>query len=643
MLEVNIDNKAVEIKPESSIDSVVTGIDLLREIKPSQKIVAMKHSGSTFDLTEPLPKTGSVELVSTSSSEGLEIIRHSTAHVLAQAVKQLFPTAQVTIGPVIENGFYYDFDFERAFTEDDLKVIEKQMKKIIRERIPLVREEWTSDQAIKYFGDLGEKYKCEIIKDLGESKVSIYKQGDFTDLCRGTHVPHTGVLSAFKLMKVAGAYWRGDEKNTMLTRIYGTAFANKDELKEYLNRLEEAKKRDHRKIGVQMDLFSFHPEAPASPFFHPRGSRLYRNLSEFIHKVNDVNNYDTVRTPLLMSEEMWKTSGHYENYRENMYFSKVDDRDFALKPMNCPGHVLIYKSKKISYRNLPLKYAEFGRVHRHERSGVTAGLFRVRSFVQDDAHIFCTENQIEDEINKILKIIDFVYKAFDFSFKVELSTRPEKRIGSDEVWDMAENALKNSLEKSGLEYQLNPGDGAFYGPKIDFHLQDSIGRTHQCGTVQLDFSMPERFGLTYTSSEDTEKTPVMIHRAIIGSFERFLGILIEHFEGKFPFWLAPEQVAIMTISNDQRAYALEIAEKLQAKGYKVIVDDSSEKISYKIRKYQLLKVPYMLPIGSKEMESKVLSIRDLSGKQRHGVSFEELINELQNLQMPIYKSFPNNN
>lgn len=635
MPEVLYKDKSYPVEKSES-GQAITGLDFIKKLQPSTSVVAMKHGDVIYDLSTEIPEEGPVEFIDVHTKQGLEIVRHSAAHIMAQAVKELYPEAQVTIGPVIENGFFYDFSYEPGFKEEDLKGIEKKMKEIIKKRYPITRAVWTAEKAIEYFSSIGEDYKCEIIRDLGETEVSLYTQGEFTDLCRGTHIPHTGAIPAFKLSHVAGAYWRGDEKNEMLTRIYGTAWDSKEALKEHLHNLEEAKKRDHRKIGTALNLFSFHEEAPASPFFHPAGAFVYGQLQEFIAEVNAASDYENVITPLVLSDDLWKTSGHYENYKENMYFTQVDEKDYALKPMNCPGHSLIYKNTKHSYKELPIRYAEFGRVHRHERSGAVAGLFRVRSFVQDDAHIFCTNEQIESEIGNVLKIIDFVYRSLGFEYNVELSTRPEKRIGGEEVWDLAEQALKNSLESSKLEYVLNEGDGAFYGPKIDFHLKDSIGRTHQCGTVQLDFSMPERFGLSYAGSDNTDHTPVMIHRAVIGSFERFLGVYIEHVAGIFPLWMAPKQAAILTISDGARAYATEMAADMKSKGYRVILDDSNEKLGYKVRKYQALKLPYMIVIGEKEAENKVLSIRNLSGEQRHDVSLVDLYEEWNKQNRPHF-------
>lgn len=595
-------------------------------------VLGFRSGDALYDLQMKIPATGNFSAVFAESEESLALVRHSCAHLMAQAVKRLYPETQVTIGPVIENGFYYDFSRPGGFKDEDFAPIEAEMKKIVKERYPLLREEWPKAKALEHFSAQGEAYKMELIEDICREQntdvVTIYKQGDWLDLCRGPHVPHMGWIKAFKLMKVAGAYWRGDEKNEMLTRIYGTAFASKEKLQEYLHQLEEAKKRDHRRIGTDQGLFSFHPEAPASPFFHPNGAFLYAKIQEYLAELNRVNGFEVVITPLVMNNEMWKKSGHYANYSENMYFTEIDEQEFAIKPMNCPGHCLVFGTDKHSYRDLPIRYAEFGRVHRHERSGVVNGLFRVRSFVQDDAHIFCTTGQIESEITRILKMIRQFYSTFGFSYHVELSTRPEKRIGAEEVWDRAEAALAEALKGAGQEYKINPGDGAFYGPKIDFHLKDSIGRTHQCGTVQLDFSMPERFGLRYTGADNVEHTPVMIHRAIAGSLERFLGILIEHFAGKFPLWMMPKQVAVMCIQSESAAYAREVHELVLKKGYRSVLDDSDDNINAKIKAFQKNQVPFMIVVGAKEMETQTVSLRTRDGSKSFGVSLDSFFDML---------------
>jgi threonyl-tRNA synthetase len=611
----------------------VTGVELAKSHMKGTRVYAVKVDGVLRDLSREIPPTAqSIELICESDPEALEVVRHGTAHVLAQAVKLMEPETQVTIGPVIENGFFYDFSRKEPFKEEDLAAIEKKMAHLIKSGHAVTRDEWPVEKAIEYFRGLGEHYKVEIIKDLikneGAQVVSLYTQGDFTDLCRGPHIPNTSLIPAFKLTHVAGAYWRGSEENEMLTRIYGTAFLSKEALAEHLHRIEEAKKRDHRRIGIEQKLFSFHSEAPASPFFHPSGGFIYAQLSDFLRTLNRKYGFQDVITPLVMSQDLWKKSGHYDHYKENMYFTKVDERDFAVKPMNCPGHCLIFSTTRHSYRDLPWRVAEFGRVHRHERSGVTAGLFRVRSFVQDDAHVFCTDAQVEGEILRILEMIQKVYTTFGFEYFVELSTRPVGRIGDDALWDRAESALENALNKAGLKYKLNPGDGAFYGPKIDCHLKDSIGRTHQCGTVQLDYSMPGRFGLEYTGSDNASHTPVMIHRAIIGSLERFLGIYIEHVAGRFPLWLAPTQIQILSIAEEAKPFSEKLFEDLKTRGYRVSLDDSPDKLSAKIKKHQPDKAPYMLIVGAREAEQGVVSVRDRDGKQRQGVSVAQLLEEL---------------
>ena len=626
MIEILAAGKPIQLDLASGIK---TGLDAVKQIRDSKLYVGMKVNGEIRDLMMDLPVSGKVEFIESESTDGLDIIRHSCAHLMAQAVQALYPGTQVTIGPVVENGFYYDFVRKDGFKEEELALIEAKMKELSKARHHVRREEWPIAKAIEFFTKLGESYKVEIIKDIVEKTktdtVSVYWQGEWVDLCRGPHVPTTGHIPAFKLMSVAGAYWRGDEKNEMLARVYGTAWGSKDQLKAYLTQLEEAKKRDHRKIGVELDLFSFHPEAPASPFFHPNGAFVYGQIVEFIRQLNRKNGFQEVISPLLMNQDLWKTSGHYDNYRENMYFSKVDERDFSLKPMNCPGHCLIYKTGHHSYRDLPYRLAEFGRVHRHERSGVTAGLFRVRTFVQDDAHIYCTVEQIESEILRVLSMINTLYTTFGFTYHVELSTRPVKRQGSEEVWDLAEASLERALKAAGIDYKLNPGDGAFYGPKIDTHLRDSIGRTHQCGTIQLDFSMPERFGLEYAGSDNLKHTPVMIHRAIAGSLERFLGIFIEHVAGHFPFWMTPTQVGIITIVDEAKPFADEVMQTLKEAGFRVAIDDGADKLGAKIRRYQHMKLPYMLIIGAREAQEKVLSLRLSSGEQKQGQKLEDIL------------------
>lgn len=620
---------------ERSYSKGVSFADVAGSIGPglAKAALAVRVGDQILDVTRTLDTDAEVNFVTGKTDEGLEVIRHSCAHVLAMAVQKLWPGTQVTIGPVVEDGFYYDFAFPEKvkISEKDFEKIEAEMSKIVKAGFEVEREVWDRDEAIKKFRDMGEIYKAEIIEDLpADETITVYKMSDWFDLCRGPHVPTTAKIPAFKLLKIAGAYWRGDEKNQMLTRIYGTAWANKQDLKDYLHRLEEAKKRDHRILGKQLDLFSFHNEAPANPFFHAKGTALYNNLVSYMRASNKTFGFNEVGTPLIMNVDMWHKSGHYDNYRENMYFTQIDENEAAVKPMNCPGHCLIYGSTRHSYRDLPLRMSEFGRVHRHERSGVTHGLFRVRSFVQDDAHIFCTPEQILEEIKGVLNQIDTVYKDLGFEeYRMELSTRPEKSIGSDEVWEKAESALKEALEQTGREYVLNPGDGAFYGPKIDFHLIDSLKRSWQCGTVQLDFSMPVRFELEYQDSDDQAQNPVMIHRAVLGSVERFLGIFIEHFAGHFPLWAAPVQTKLITISDKQHDYARDVAKKLAEAGIRVETDLRKEKLGYKIREAQMAKVPYQVVIGDKEVDTKTLSPRHSSGKQVEALSVDAFIKLVQ--------------
>ncbi len=595
--------------------------------------LAVKANGQQRDLFIPMTSDVDLEIITNKSPDALEVIRHSTAHVLAMAVQKLWPGTQVTIGPVIENGFFYDFAFPEGvkISDKDFEKIEAEMQKIVKADHKVVRTIVSREEAIKRFTALGEHYKVEIINGFpaGE-EIAIYSMGDWYDLCRGPHVPQSSKLGAFKLTAVAGAYWRGDEKNAMLTRIYGTAWANKADLDAYLHRVEEAKRRDHRVLGKQMGLFSFHKEAPANAFFHPPGAALYNKLMNYVRRSNTRYGFQEVNTPLIMNVELWHKSGHYDNYRENMYFTQVDETEAAVKPMNCPGHCLVYGSTRHSYRELPLRVSEFGRVHRHERSGVTHGLFRVRTFVQDDAHVFCTQDQILDEVQHVLKQIDEAYKELGFDrYRVELSTRPEKSIGTDEVWKTAEDALEKALKAAGKEFKLNPGDGAFYGPKIDFHLIDSLERSWQCGTVQLDFSMPGRFGLEYQGADDNAHTPVMIHRAVLGSLERFMGIFIEHYAGHFPLWASPTQVRIINVAKDYEAYATGVYEALKAAGVRVDTDFRNDTLNYRIREAQLAKIPYMVVIGGKEAEAKTVSARHWKGTQTPPQSVEAFIDMLK--------------
>lgn len=605
--------------PDSSVYELpngATGSDLAMSIGPKIKddAIAVKINGSLFDLNTLLPNNSSVKLITNKDSEALNIIRHSAAHLLAHAVKRLFPNALIGIGPVIEDGFYYDFKVDKFFTTEDLLRIEKEMHNLALDKISLIREEVSRDYAVSKFNHLGETLKVEIISAIPDANViSIYNQGDFCDVCRGPHVPNTDKIKAFKILHTAAAYWRGNENDVQLCRIYGTAFSTNEELDEYLKNLEEAKLRDHRKLGKQLDLFSFQEEASAAPFFHPKGTVIYNELVKFMREHYLYNSYDEVITPMLLDVNLWKTSGHYSHYSENMYFSSVDNKEYALKPMNCPSHCLIYSNSKRSYRDLPIRYADFGRLHRHERSGVTHGLTRVRTFCQDDAHIFCTPEQMKSEIDLFLKFLQNIYNIFNFhKINVKLSTRPEKRLGSDEIWDISEKALIDALEESGIEYTINSGDGAFYGPKIDFEILDALKRPWQLGTLQVDYSMPQRFELKYVKSDGTEDTPIMLHRALLGSLERFMGILIEHCAGSFPTWLSPVQIIILPITNRVHDYAKTIKDKALLLGIRVEVDLRNEKVNAKIRDAQLCKIPYILVVGDRELTSGSVSVRHRS-------------------------------
>jgi threonyl-tRNA synthetase len=582
----------------------VTAVEALREWGgvSLKGVIAAKANDRVIDLARPLTADCELAPVAADSPAGLDVLRHSTAHLMAQAVKRLYPRTQITIGPTIEDGFYYDFSKDTPFTPEDLEKIEAAMREIVKNDCRVTREEMPRAEAIAFFREQGEEYKAQIIESLPDERVSLYRQGEFVDLCRGPHVPSTGRLGAFKLTGIAGAYWRGDERNEMLQRIYGTAFASKERLAEHLERLEEAKRRDHRRLGKELDLFTIDPVAPGSPFFHPKGARVYNQLIDYVRGLYERYGYEEVVTPQILGVELWHRSGHYENYRDNMYFTRIEERELAVKPMNCPGHCLIYAAHKRSYRDLPIRYADFGRLHRAERSGTLHGLTRVRSFSQDDAHIFCTPEQIGDEISALLEMIGEVYGVFGFAErKVFLSTRPEKSIGTDEMWEQAESALAAALERSGTPYQVNAGDGAFYGPKIDFVVLDALKREWQLATIQLDFgALPERFDLSYVRSDGGEARPVMIHRAILGTIERFMGILIEHCAGAFPLWLAPVQVRVLTLTERQEGYGRSVRDRLKAAGVRVELDDRNEKLGYKIREAQLQKIPYVLVVGDRE-------------------------------------------
>lgn len=567
-------------------------------------------NGEVEDLRYAVNEDAKVEICTFDSPEGKRAFRHTASHVMAQAIKRLYPDTKLAIGPSIDDGFYYDFDREKAFTHEELEEIEKEMKKIVKEDLPLERFELPRYEAIKFMEEKGEPYKVELIKDLPEDAViSFYKQGEFTDLCAGPHLMSTKPIKAFKLMSVAGAYWRGNEKNKMLSRIYGTAYTKASDLEAYLNMLEEAKKRDHRKLGKELKLFALLDEGPGFPFFLPNGMIIKNTLIDYWREIHKKAGYVEVSTPIILSRQLWENSGHWDHYKDNMYTTVIDDQDFAVKPMNCPGGMLIYKQEMHSYRDLPLRVGELGLVHRHEKSGALHGLMRVRCFTQDDAHIFMTEDQIRDEIKGVVNLIDSVYKLFGFKYHVELSTRPEDSMGSDEAWEKATDGLRGALEDMGIDYVVNEGDGAFYGPKIDFHLEDSIGRTWQCGTIQLDMQMPERFDLEYIDKDGTKKRPVMIHRVCFGSIERFIGILIEHFAGMFPTWLAPVQVKVLPISEKFTDYAEKVKAELDAAGIRVELDNRDEKIGYKIREARNERVPYMLVVGEKDMEANKVSLR----------------------------------
>lgn len=592
--------------------------------------LAGKVDGRLVDTSFRVERDAALAIVTDKDADGVDILRHSTAHLLAYAVKELFPEAQVTIGPVIENGFYYDFSYKRPFTPEDLAKIEGRMAELAKKDYPVVREVWPRDKAVDFFRSIGEHYKAEIIASIpaGED-VSLYREGDFVDLCRGPHVPSTGKLKVFKLMKVAGAYWRGDSRNEMLQRIYGTAWAKKDELDTYLHMLEEAEKRDHRKLGRQLDLFHLQDEAPGMVFWHPKGWVIWQEVEQYMRRLLGRNGYLEVRTPQVMDRVLWEKSGHWENYAEHMFTTKAEERDYAVKPMNCPGHVQIFNQGIKSYRDLPLRLAEFGSCHRNEPSGALHGIMRVRGFVQDDAHIFCTEDQILSESAAFIDLLRRVYANFGFNdILVKLSTRPEKRLGSDETWDRAEAALAQALDDKGLKYDLQPGEGAFYGPKIEFSLKDCLNRVWQCGTLQLDFSLPGRLGAEYVAEDNSRRQPVMLHRAILGSMERFIGILIEHHAGAFPLWLSPIHVVVMNISEHQADYAEIVAEKLRLAGLRAVSDLRNEKISYKIREHSLQKLPYQVVVGDKEKAAGLVAVRARGGQDLGQMSLETFVERL---------------
>ena len=619
---------------QKSFSGPVTAAEVAQSIGAglARAALAAKVDGKLVDLSATIEKDADLAIVTPKSPEGLDILRHSTSHLMAQAVQELFPGAHVTIGPVIENGFYYDFSYKRPFTPEDLGAIEKRMAEIVKKDLPVERKIMSRDEAVRFFQSIGEKYKAEIIAAIPANEpISLYGQGNWIDLCRGPHVPSTGKLKVFKLMRVAGAYWRGDSKNEMLQRIYGTAWATKEEQDAYLKMLEEAEKRDHRTLGTQLDLFHMQQEAPGLVFWHPKGWVIWQAVEQYMRGVYRDNGYREVRGPQIIDRSLWEKTGHWENFKDNMFTTSSENRDYAIKPMNCPGHILIYNKGVRSYRDLPLRYGEFGSCHRNEPSGSLHGLMRVRGFVQDDGHIFCTEDQILPECVAFTALLQNVYRDFDFTDVIyKVATRPAKRIGSDESWDKAEAALKQALEKSGVSYTLSPGEGAFYGPKIEYSLKDGIGRVWQCGTMQVDFSMPGRLGAEYVAEDNTRRTPVMLHRAIVGSMERFIGILIEHHAGAFPLWLAPEQVVVMSITERHAAYAQAVKENLTKQGFRASADLRNEKISYKIREHSLQKLPYQLVVGDKEVQAGTVAVRTRSGEDLGAMPLDAFTARLRN-------------
>ncbi len=619
MLDITLPDRQV-----ISFDAPVTGDDIARRISEGlwRNCVAMEVDGRKCDLDTVIKNDAAVRLITTKDEEALHIMRHSAAHVMAQAVQHLYPDAELTIGPVVADGFYYDIDME-PISEETFPAIEAEIKKIIKEKLPFKRQEVSREEALRLYE--GQKYKTELIRELDEETVSLYTQGDFTDLCRGPHVPHTGFIKAVKLLKISGAYWRADQDREQLQRLYGTAFFSKKELDAYLNFLEEARKRDHRKLGAALNLFSFHQEAAGMPFFHPRGMALWNALLDYWRAEHQAAGYVEVKTPVILERSLWEQSGHWENYRENMYITEIEDTQYAIKPMNCPGGMLMYGEKLYSYRDLPFRMAEIGLVHRHELSGVLSGLFRVRAFHQDDAHIFMTPGQIKQEILGVLNLVERIYGTFGLDFHLELSTRPEKSIGTDEQWENATNGLSTALDEYGKGYKINEGDGAFYGPKIDVHIKDALERTWQCGTIQLDMSLPERFDLNYIDADNSRKRPVMIHRVIYGSIERFLGILTEHFAGKFPLWLAPVQAVLLPINDDLTPFAAETREKFRTAGIRTEIDARSESLNKKIREAQLANIPLIITLGNREKSSQTLSVRTLDGRVVQSITHEEFL------------------
>lgn len=621
MVNITLPDKSIK-----AFQNAPTGLDVAKSISEglARNCVAVEIDGQLFDLNKEIATDASIRLITPKDPEATEILRHTAAHVMAQAILRVYKNAKLTIGPVVEDGFYYDIDMEPV-SEADFSKIEAEMKKIIKAKIPIQRKEVPKADAAAFYQN--EPYKLEMISELQDGTISFYEQGEFTDLCRGPHLPHTGFIKAFKLMKVSGAYWRADQSKAQLQRIYGTAFFEKKELDEYLHFLEEAKKRNHRKLGLSLELFSFHDEAPGMPFFHAKGMDVWNALLAYWREEHRAAGYVETKTPIMLTKELWEKSGHWENYRENMYVSQIDDFEYAIKPMNCPGGMLLYGVKPHSYKDLPIRAAEVGLVHRHELSGVLSGLFRVRAFHQDDAHIFMTPDQIQEEILGVLRLTERMYSTFGLGFHLELSTRPAKSIGTDAQWEMATNGLKAALNAYGMEYKINEGDGAFYGPKIDVHIKDALKRTWQCGTVQLDMSLPERFDLTYIGSDGEKHRPIMIHRVIYGSIERFFGILVEHFGGRFPLWMSPVQAIILPMNDELVSYSKEIRQSLEKAGLRAEVDDRTESLNRKVREAQLNYIPLILTIGAKEKDAGTLSVRTLDGNVKYGVSHEEFLNK----------------
>ena len=623
------------ILPDGSAKEYAAGTTLGEAVKQlsnslAKKVLAANVNGELTDLREELVDGSEVAFFTFEEDGGKHTLRHTASHILAQAVKRLWPEAKLAIGPAIDKGFYYDIDMEHTLTPEDLGKIEKEMSRIVKENLPITKSVMSRQEAIEFFKSKNEDYKVELIEDLPEDAViSCYAQGDFVDLCAGPHVASTGKVKAFKLQSIAGAYWRGDEKNKMLQRIYGTAFEKKEELDAYLHMLEEAAKRDHRKLGKELGLFVIKEEGPGFPFFLPKGMALRNELENFWREVHHDFEYDEIRTPIILNKQLWETSGHWEHYRENMYTTIIDDEEYAIKPMNCPGGILVYQNEMHSYRDLPLRYAELGLVHRHELSGALHGLFRVRAFTQDDAHVFMLPEQMQAELMKVIELFDRIYSQFGLKYHVELSTKPDNAMGDDAIWEAATEALRNAIEAKGIDYVINPGDGAFYGPKLDYHIEDSLGRTWQCGTIQLDMNLPERFNVEYIGEDGQKHRTIMIHRACFGSMERFIGILTEHYAGAFPTWMAPVQVKVLPISEKHVEYANQLAKQMRHDYVRVEVDDRSEKIGYKIRQAQMEKVPYMLVVGDKEMEDNSVNVRKHGGDELGTVSFDEFFNSIK--------------